>query len=77
MKNLKAQFKLVVFILLILNIFNFLSAKNIDKFSNSKDLSNYFSGIVSITKILGIEILSKKGVRDNKEVTLKSNNTKT
>jgi len=48
MKNLKAQFKLVVFILLILNIFNFLSAKNIDKFSNSKDLSNYFSGIVSI-----------------------------
>ena len=48
MKNLKAQFKLIIFFLLFLNIFNSLSAKNIDKFSNSKDLSNYFSGIMAI-----------------------------
>ena len=48
MKNLKAQFKLIVFILLFLNIFNILAAKNIDKFSNSKDLSSYFSGIIAI-----------------------------
>jgi len=48
MKNLKAQFKLIIFFLIFLNIFNFLSAKNIDKFSNSKDLSNYFSGIMAI-----------------------------
>jgi|TARA_B110000211_G_scaffold5843_1_gene6487 tetratricopeptide (TPR) repeat protein len=48
MKNLKVQFKLIIFFLLFLNIFNSLSAKNIDKFSNSKDLSNYFSGIMAI-----------------------------
>ena len=48
MKNLKASFKLIVFFLLFLNIFTFLPAKNIDKFSNSKDLSNYFSGIIAI-----------------------------
>ena len=48
MKNLKSQFKLIIFFLIFLNFFNFLSAKNIDKFSNSKDLSNYFSGIIAI-----------------------------
>ena len=48
MKNLKAQFKLITFFLLFFNIFNFVLAKNIDKFSNSKDLSNYFSGIIAI-----------------------------
>ena len=48
MKKLKAQFNLIVFILLFLNIFNILLAKNTDKFSNSKDLSNYFSGIIAI-----------------------------
>jgi tetratricopeptide (TPR) repeat protein len=48
MKNLKVQFKLIIFFLIFLNFFNFLSAKNTDKFSNSKDLSNYFSGIIAI-----------------------------
>jgi tetratricopeptide (TPR) repeat protein len=48
MKNLKTQSKLVIFFLIFLNIFSFLSAKNIDKFSNSKDLSNYFSGVTAI-----------------------------
>ena len=48
MKDLKTQFKLLIFFLILFNIFNYLSAKNIDKFSNSKDLSNYFSGIIAI-----------------------------
>ena len=48
MKNLKAQFKLIIFFLICLNVFNILSAKNIDKFSSSKDLSNYFSGVMAI-----------------------------
>ena len=48
MINLKSQFKLIIFFLISLNSFNFLSAQNIDKFSNSKDLSNYFSGIIAI-----------------------------
>ena len=48
MKNLKAQFKLIIFFLLFLNVFNVLLAKNIDKFSNSNDLTNYFSGIIAI-----------------------------
>ena len=47
MKTLKATLKSIIFFLLFLNIFNILSAKNIDKFSNSKDLSKYFSGIVA------------------------------
>jgi tetratricopeptide (TPR) repeat protein len=48
MKNSKAYYKLIIFFLIFFNIFNFLSAKNIDKFSNSKDLSNYFSGVIAI-----------------------------
>ena len=48
MKKLKSQFKLIIFFFIFLNAFNFLLAKNTDKFSNSKDLSNYFSGIVAI-----------------------------
>ena len=48
MKNLKILLKSTAFFLIILNFFNFLSAKNIDKFSNSKDLSNYFSGVTAI-----------------------------
>ena len=47
MKTLKSQFKLIVLFLIFLNFFNYLLAKNIDKFSNSKDLSKYFSGIVA------------------------------
>ena len=48
MKNLKAQFKLIIFFLICLNVFNTLSAKNTDKFSSSKNLSNYFSGVMAI-----------------------------
>ena len=48
MKNLKSQLKLIIFFLILLNFFNYLAAKNIDKFSNSKDLSSYFSGIIAI-----------------------------
>ena len=48
MKNLKSQFKLIILFLLFLNFFNILSAKSIDKFYNSKDLSSYFSGIIAI-----------------------------
>ena len=48
MKNLKAQFKLIIFFLLFINASNSILAKNIDKFSNSKELSNYFSGIIAI-----------------------------
>ena len=48
MKNIKFQFKLIIFILLILNISNILTAKSIDKFNNTKDITNYFSGILAI-----------------------------
>jgi len=48
MKNLKAQFKLIIYLLLFLNSFNILTAKNIDKFSGAKDVSNYFLGILAI-----------------------------
>ena len=48
MKNLKVQFKLIIFFLCFVNSFNILIAKNIDKFSNGKDISNYFSGILAI-----------------------------
>jgi len=48
MKNLKAQFKLIICVLLFLNTFNILTAKNIDKFYNAEDLTNYFSGILAV-----------------------------
>ena len=48
MKNIKFEFKLIIFILLILNISNILTAKSIDKFNNTKDITNYFSGILAI-----------------------------
>ena len=48
MKNLKVQFKLIIFFLYFINSFNILTAKNIDKFSNGKDISNYFSGILAV-----------------------------
>jgi len=48
MKNLKVQFKLIIYLLLFLNTFNILTAKNIDKFSGAKDVSNYFSGTLAI-----------------------------
>ena len=48
MKNLKAQFKLIIYLFFILHTFNISLAKNLDKFSNAQDISNYFSGILSI-----------------------------
>ena len=48
MKNLKAQFKLIICVLLFLNTFNILTAKSIDKFYDAKDVTNYFSGILAV-----------------------------
>ena len=48
MKNLKVQFKLIIFIFILLNTSSIVLAKNLDKFSSSKNISNYFSGILSI-----------------------------
>ena len=48
MKNLKAQFKIIIYLFLLLNISSITLAKNIDKFSDSRNISNYFSGILSI-----------------------------
>jgi len=47
MKNLKVQFKLIICVLLFLNTFNILTAKNIDDFYDAKDVTNYFSGILA------------------------------
>ena len=47
MKNLKAQFKLIICLFIFLNISNIVLTKNSGKFSNAKDISNYFSGILS------------------------------
>lgn len=48
MKNLKVQFKLIICVLLFLNTFNILIAKNKDDFHNAKDVTDYFSGILAI-----------------------------
>jgi tetratricopeptide (TPR) repeat protein len=48
MKNLKVQFKLIIYLFLFLSIPNVILAKNLDKFSNAEDISSYFSGILSI-----------------------------
>jgi len=47
MKNLKVQFKLIIYLFLFLNISNVILAKNLDKFSDARDISNYFSGVLS------------------------------
>jgi len=49
MKNLKAQFKLIIYLFLFLNISNVILAKSLDKFSDARNISNYFSGILSIS----------------------------
>ena len=49
MKNLKAQFKLIIYLFLFLNASNIVLGKNLDKFSNAKDIHNYLSGILSIS----------------------------
>ena len=48
MKNLKAQFKLIIYVLLFLNTFNILTAKSIDEFYEAKDVANYFSGVLAV-----------------------------
>ena len=48
MKNLKAQFKIIIYFFLFLNTSNIILAKNSEKFSEAKNISNYFSGILSI-----------------------------
>jgi tetratricopeptide (TPR) repeat protein len=48
MKNLKAQFKLIIYVLLFLNTFNILTAKNIDEFYEAKNVANYFSGVLAV-----------------------------
>ena len=48
MKNLKNQFKLIICILLFLNTFNILTAKNIGESYDTKGITNYFSGILAI-----------------------------
>ena len=48
MKNLKAQFKLIICLFLFLSTTNIVLTKNSDKFSNAKDISNYFSGVLSV-----------------------------
>jgi tetratricopeptide (TPR) repeat protein len=49
MKNLKVPFKLIIVILLFLNTFNILIAKNKDEFYDSKKVSSYFSGVLAIS----------------------------
>jgi tetratricopeptide (TPR) repeat protein len=48
MKNLKAQFKIIIYLFLFLNTSNVILAKNSDKFSKADDVSNYLSGVLSI-----------------------------
>ena len=48
MKNIKVLFKLIICVLLFLNTFNIVIAKNIDEFYDAKDVTNYFSGILAI-----------------------------
>jgi tetratricopeptide (TPR) repeat protein len=50
MKNLKVQFKYLIYLLLLLNIVNFAHTKDTDKFLNENDITNYFSGIVAINE---------------------------
>ena len=47
MKNLKAQFKLIIYFFIFLSISNIILAKNSDKYSDAEDVSNYFSGVLS------------------------------
>jgi tetratricopeptide (TPR) repeat protein len=49
MKNLKAQFKLIIYIIIFFSTHGILQAKNLDKFQKADKLSNYFSGIMSIS----------------------------
>ena len=48
MKNLKAHYKLLIYLFLLLNTSSIIFAKNLDKFSKAENISNYFSGILAI-----------------------------
>jgi len=48
MKNLKAQYKIIICFFFFLNTSNIILAKDLDKFSNAEDVSNYLSGVLSI-----------------------------
>ena len=48
MKNLKKQFKLIIFLILFFNNFNLLSSKENDKWNDADNITNYFSGIIAI-----------------------------
>ena len=48
MKNLKSQFKLIIYFILFLNISNIILAKNSDELFDANNFSNYLSGILSI-----------------------------
>jgi tetratricopeptide (TPR) repeat protein len=48
MKNLKAQFKLIIYFFLFLTTSTTILAKNLDKFSDAKNISNYFLGVLSL-----------------------------
>ena len=48
MKNLKSQFKLIICVLLFLNTFNILIAKDTEQSYEAKDITNYFSGLLAI-----------------------------
>ena len=63
MKNLKVQFKLIICVLLFLNTFNILTAKNTDEFYDAKDITNYFSILILRSKILFLIIL--RSTHDN------------
>jgi hypothetical protein len=48
MKNLKAQYKLIIYLFIFLTTSNITLGKTLDKFSDASDVSNYFSGVLSI-----------------------------
>ena len=49
MKNLRTQFKIIIYLAVIFFISpNILEAKKLDKYSKAEDISNYFSGLLSI-----------------------------
>ena len=50
MKNLKAQFKFITQLIFFISFFNTIEAKNLSKFNQAENTSNYFSGISSIYK---------------------------
>ena len=50
MKNLKFYLKFIINIIIFISFFNTIEAKNLNKFNEAEDISNYFSGIVSINE---------------------------